>query len=409
MKKRIAFFALISVLLFSVTKSALACKGSQVLFQDNFATLDPAWGNPSQNLNVRDGKLVLQPDVNAGFVSINQANLYNDIDACIKVSMAKSDDPSWGGGLVFWAKDNSNYYALLVSGDGQFSIRRYVNDRALTPVDWRENPSVKKGIGQVNELRIVTNGNQATAYINDTQVVTFNGQPPDGGSLIGVKGSSAEKSQITWEFSDLKVTKPEQVTGGPTNPPSSQPQPPQGGQVLYEDNFATLNPGWGSPGPNISVGNGKLIIQPDVNSGFVAINQTNRFNDIDATIKESMTKSDDTTWAGGLVFWAKDTNNYYALLVSGEGLFAVKRYVDSRALTPVDWSQNAAIKRGVGQVNELRIVTKGNQATAYINGTQVTTFNGQPPDGGSLIGVKGSSAEKSQITWEFSDLRVLKP
>ena len=122
--------------------------------------------------------------------------------------MAKSDDPAWGGGLVFWAKDESNYYALLVSGDGQFSVRRYVNDRALTPVDWSENAAIKKGVGQVNELRIVTRGYQATAYINGTQVTTFNGQPPDGGSLIGVKGSSAEKSQITWEFADLKVTKP---------------------------------------------------------------------------------------------------------------------------------------------------------------------------------------------------------
>jgi hypothetical protein len=218
MKSRIAFFALISIMLLSVTKSALACKGSQVLFQDNFATLDPAWGNSSQNLSVNNGKLVLQPNLNAGFVALNQANLYNDVDACIKMSMAKSDDPAWGGGLVFWAKDNSNYYTLLMSGDGQFSIRRYVSDRALTPVDWRESASIKKGIGQVNELRVVTRGNRATAYINDTEVITFNGQPPDGGSLIGVKASSAEKSQIVWEFSDLKITKP--LSENPPPPPS---------------------------------------------------------------------------------------------------------------------------------------------------------------------------------------------
>ncbi len=405
MKDRI-IFSLISIMLLFTAKSTLACKGGQVLFQDNFVALDPAWGNQSQNLSVRDGKLVIQPDVNTGFVRLNQANLYNDIDACIKVSMAKSDDLAWGGGLVFWAKDESNYYALLVSGDGQFSVRRYVSDRGLNPVDWRENSAIKKGVGQINELRIVTRGNQATAYINGTEVVTFNGQPPEGGSLIGVKGSSAEKSQIVWEFSDLKITKPEQGQGSPG---SGQGQVSQGGQVLYEDHFTTLNPGWGSPGPNISIRDGRLVIQPDVNTGFVALNQTSRFNDIDATIKVSMAKSDDTTWAGGLVFWAKDTNNYYALLVNGEGLFAVKRYVDNRALTPVDWSENASIKKGVGQINELRIIIKGSQATAYINGTQVTTFNGQPPDGGGFVGVKGSSAEKSPITWEFADLRVVKP
>ena len=226
MKKEIVFFALIIVMLLPVTKGALACKGSQVLFQDNFAILDPAWGNPNQNLSVKDGKLILQPNLNAGFVALNQGNLYNDVDACIKMSMAKSDDPAWGAGLVFWAKDNSNYYALLVSGDGQFSVRRYVNDRALTPVDWRENVSIKKGIGQVNELRVVTRGNRATAYINDTEVITFNGQPPDGGSLIGVKASYAEKSQIVWEFSDLKITKPLSENPPPPPSPGLMPTPP---------------------------------------------------------------------------------------------------------------------------------------------------------------------------------------
>ncbi len=74
MKKRAVFFALAFIMLFSVTKSALACKGSQVLFQDNFSTLDPSWGNPSQDLSVGDGKLVVQLGVYA-FGILNQANL----------------------------------------------------------------------------------------------------------------------------------------------------------------------------------------------------------------------------------------------------------------------------------------------------------------------------------------------
>ena len=58
MKSRIVFF-FIGIMLLFTAKSALACKGSQVLFQDNFATLDPAWGNQSQNLSVRDDKLII--------------------------------------------------------------------------------------------------------------------------------------------------------------------------------------------------------------------------------------------------------------------------------------------------------------------------------------------------------------
>jgi hypothetical protein len=228
---------------------------------------------------------------------------------------------------------------------------------------------------------------------------------PSEGSLIGVRGNSAEKSQIVWEFSNLKVTKPEQGISQVTQ----ESQAGQGNQILFEDSFATLSSGWGAPSLNLGVRNGKLIVQPDVNAGFVAINQANQFNDIDATIKVNMARSDDPAWGGGLVFWIKDSNNYYVLLVSGNGQFTVRRYVNNQSLATVDWRDSAAVKKGVGQVNELRVVTKGNQAMTYINGTQVATFSGQLPDGGSSIGVKGSSAEKSQITWEFSDLKVTKP
>jgi tetratricopeptide (TPR) repeat protein len=370
-------------------------RGSQVLYEDNFTTLDPAWGAPNPNLSVKDGKLILQPEVDKRYTAINQANSFEDIDFHIKVSLAKSGDPSYGGGLIFWAKDNMNYYTLSVSGNGWFRVERRVNGHELAPVAWRENAAVKKGLGEWNQLRVVTKGSQAAAYINDTEVMAFNGQPPQDDSFIGVFGDSPKNSQNVWEFSDLKINKLE-----PFNKRS---------QVLYEDNFTTLDPAWGAPSSNLSVKDGKLIVQPSINSGFVALRQADFFNDIDATIKVSMAKSDDPSWGGGLVFWAKDKSNYYALLVSGNGQFSVRRYINDRALAPVDWRENASIKKGIGQVNELRIVTKGNQATAYINDMEVIAFNGQPPNGGSLIGVKGSSAEKSQIVWEFSGLKVTKP
>jgi hypothetical protein len=84
-----------------------------------------------------------------------------------------------------------------------------VNQRSLSPVPWRESASIKKGLGQTNELRVVTKGAQATVFINDTQVVSFNGQPPQGGGFIGMIAFSPEKAtnKNVWEFSDLKVTK----------------------------------------------------------------------------------------------------------------------------------------------------------------------------------------------------------
>lgn len=195
----------VSVMVFlSTTRGVLACKGSQVLFEDNFTTMDPAWGEPNDKQSVADSKLVIKPEAGKIWSVINQANLFEDMDACIKVRIAKTDDPSWGGGLIFWAKGYDNYYYLLVNGEGWFAVRRWVNSRSLDPVPWRENAAIKKGVGETNQLRVVTSGNQATVYINDTQVVTFKGQPPQGGSFIGVLGNSPS----VWEFSELKITKP---------------------------------------------------------------------------------------------------------------------------------------------------------------------------------------------------------
>ena len=52
---------------------------------------------------------------------------------------------------------------------------------------------------------MVTKGRQATAFINDKQVITINGQPPQGGGCVGVSGGSAQDSQNTWQFANLRV------------------------------------------------------------------------------------------------------------------------------------------------------------------------------------------------------------
>ena len=205
MKWRIAVVALVVPMLLAASSNVWACKGKKVLFEDNFATLDPSWGEPSKFENVKGGKLIVQTDVNKTRRLLKKAYLFEDMDACVKVRLAKSDDPNQPGGLIFWGKDISSHYVLMVKADGRFQVGRYLG-RWLDAVSWRDEAAVKKGMGQVNELRVVTKGNQATAYINDKEVVSFKGQPPEGGSAVGASGQSSEKSEAVWEFSDLKIT-----------------------------------------------------------------------------------------------------------------------------------------------------------------------------------------------------------
>src|SRR5260370_16346272 len=110
------------------------------------------------------------------------------------------------GGVIFWGKEYDNFYCLCIDGIGAFKISQYVTNQWLTPVSWTRNEAVNKGVEKVNRLRVVTKGSEATAYINDKQVATIRGQPPIGGSRIGLFGGSAKTSRNTSHFSDPTLT-----------------------------------------------------------------------------------------------------------------------------------------------------------------------------------------------------------
>jgi glucose/mannose transport system substrate-binding protein len=215
-------YASILVALLSLLPILKAVAG-EILYEDKFTNLDPSWGVPGERLSVENGKLTLKPAPDTTQSVLNQANVFADADIRVE-GVLPAGDASVPGGLIFWAKDHSNFYCLCIDAAGYFKISRYVTDRWLQPVGWIENKSINKGIGQINKLRVVTQGHQATAYINDQQVTTFNGQPPQGGGCIGVSGGSPESAQNTWQFANLQVTAL-QVPAGEPSPLAVQPQP----------------------------------------------------------------------------------------------------------------------------------------------------------------------------------------
>ncbi len=116
--------------------------------------------------------------------------------------------------------------------------------------------------------------------------------------------------------------------------------------------------------------------------------------------------------SGGLAFWAVDPNNGYLFLVSPLGTFAIFRNVFTRKpqvefnrITIIDWTKTPTIKPGLNQVNTLRVVTKGNQVTFYVNGARLTAITGEPPPHGGEIGLVGASGANSQSFWHFSNLK----
>lgn len=205
MKTKLAFCTLLSTILLSFTTVTFA---NDILFQDNFSKMDPAWGTPNPEKRIEHNAFILEPNLGMTYDVVNQAGLYQDMDYSVDVKLAKGDGKDFGGGSAFWAKDVNDYYFLYILTDGSYYIGRYAGGRYLYPVSTTKDPAIKPGVGAVNNLRVVTKGNQATIYINGKQMITFSGQVPDGGGLIGLAGDSGKTVKNTWEFSNLKVSKP---------------------------------------------------------------------------------------------------------------------------------------------------------------------------------------------------------
>ena len=192
---------IIALLLLTQVRSVFA---GDILYEDDFTNLDPSWGTAGDILSVKEGKLVLKPALNTTQSVLNQSNVFDDADIEVEVTLS-SGDPIVPGGLIFWAKDYTNFYCFCIDANGSFKISHFVIDRWLNPVGWTENGAINKGVGQANKLRVVTKGRQVTAYINNKEVITINGQPPQGGGCVGISGGSAQGSQNTWEFASLRV------------------------------------------------------------------------------------------------------------------------------------------------------------------------------------------------------------
>ena len=110
---------------------------------------------------------------------------------------------------------------------------------------------MKKGLGKVNELRVIITGISARCLVNDIQLGTVDLKDPPGPRQIGLAAGSGDQV-YTLNFSDLRVRQP-------------QLRRANEGALLYADDFATLDPGWGEADDSRSVSDNKLWIKLQAN------------------------------------------------------------------------------------------------------------------------------------------------
>jgi hypothetical protein len=189
---------------------ALACQGkTDPALDDNFAKPDPGWPT-SDNVAISPQGLVVKPPVNGSTWVVNGNYTMDGADLCVTVALPATlpnpanEDTVGDVGVVFWKRDNDNYYLAAISPDGIAAISRSVSGQWTTIVDPVKSSAIKTGGGAVNEIEVATKGNGGAFYVNGAKITDFRGQAPPDGGPPGVYAESGP-SITTWVFSRVQI------------------------------------------------------------------------------------------------------------------------------------------------------------------------------------------------------------
>lgn len=183
-----------------VANPAFACKGPNILFEDNFNEADDsAWGDISEIGSIGEGVMKINAKKDYIYHLLYQGDAYEKADMCVDVAMLSKGDA--GAGLIFAAQSTESYYWFWVNPLGLAGVQRLNNKKWFAPVPARR----LQLSGEKATIRVTLDGAHATAYVNDQKFADFKVSPVEGGGYIGL-GANAGESDLTWGFSKLKIT-----------------------------------------------------------------------------------------------------------------------------------------------------------------------------------------------------------
>jgi hypothetical protein len=179
-------------------------------------------------------------------------------------------------------------------------------------------------------------------------------------------------------------------------------------QVVLSDPLTSWPLNFGAQTANVMLKDGAVHIVESGSAGNWETFSGFSFTDMDASVTISAQTA--TGSAAGLLFWATGPSDFFYFGVADvAGTFSIYRYVSAnggawQAIFP--FTANAAVKTGVGAVNTLRLVTKGNSAALFVNGQSLGTLDLQAPSAGGTVGIYAEGQAGQPADYVFSNLSV---
>jgi hypothetical protein len=187
---------------------AIACDGSEILFEDKFQDETGGWSD-KDTVEVKDGAFVFKLPADVMQSNLNVTFTIEDADICTEAVWPQGGDQSiLGAGLLFWGENNRTYYQFGILNNGRYWIARKRDGAWLGTIAANiDSPAIKTSPGASNTLRVDAKGNTLTFYINGAKVRELRGQAPKDGWRFGISGDNFDKQkEATVLFTNIKVT-----------------------------------------------------------------------------------------------------------------------------------------------------------------------------------------------------------
>jgi hypothetical protein len=197
----------------TATAEGMTAASTSEIFKDDFSDNTSGWDTITESSGTTDyanGKYVISiPDAGTYLYS-TPSTLADTTDVRIEVDILKSDAVRHDMGIICRYQDSNNFYYLLASSDGYFSIGKFKdgNEELIGTTDMRQdNAGVIHTGAADNHLRADCIGDTLALYANGTKL--FQTQDTDfAKGNVGLIAASYDDTPVTVYFDNFVVTKP---------------------------------------------------------------------------------------------------------------------------------------------------------------------------------------------------------
>ena len=144
------------------------------------------------------------------------------------------------------------------------------------------------------------------------------------------------------------------------------------GDLLYAAAFDGLQDEWEQYNERRSAvidGGVIRLTNNEVNNGNYSVTKA-RFADFDLAVTGSAVAGPENN-GYGVIYRLQDRSNYYTFMVSSDGYYQVTRVVNGDVTELSTWIESPVVNMGIGAVNRLRVVARGDQFEFYVNEQRV--------------------------------------